>query len=167
MNDREVGQALMKRRALIWRAAFAVTSSRDDSDDIAAESIARLWGARARLPEVCNLDAYVITVTRRVALDMLRSRAYRTPTVSLDDISPLTADETPDSLAESKADLDLVEALIGTLPENQRKVILYTAYEGLDSGEIAQRTGLSLQNVRTLLSRGRSRLRTLFNKNDI
>ncbi len=164
MNEREVSQALMERRALIWRAAFGITSSRDDADDVASESIARLWAARAKFATVANPDAYVITVTRRVALDLLKSREHRTGKVSVDDAPPLVADTTPDRLAEGRADLELVEALLGTLPENQRKVIIYSAYEGLSSDEIADRTGLSLPNVRTLLSRGRLRLKSLFNK---
>lgn len=155
----------MERRALIWRAAFAVTSSRDDSDDVASESIARLWATRDRLGSVVNLDAYVITVTRRVALDMIKSRAYRSEKISLEDTYPVMGDSQPDREMEGRADLELVEALLGTLPENQRKVVVYTAYEGLNADEIAERTGLSLQNVRTLLSRGRTRLKTLFNKN--
>lgn len=154
----------MERRALIWRAAFGVTSSRDDADDAASEAIARLWTARAKLAGVVNLDAYVITVTRRVALDMLKSREYRTGKVAIDDAPPLVSDDRPDRTAENHADLELVEALLGTLPDNQRKVIVYSAYDGLDCDEIAGRTGLSMPNVRTLLSRGRSKLKTLFNK---
>lgn len=54
--------------------------------------------------------------------------------------------------------------LLKRLPENQRTVVVMSAVTGLSNSEISQATGLSAENVRVLLSRGRKKLRELFYK---
>ena len=48
-----------------------------------------------------------------------------------------------------------------TLPDTQREVILLREVEELEYDEIAQITGLGLNNIRTILSRARSRVKEL------
>lgn len=58
-----------------------------------------------------------------------------------------------------------IERLIDSLPEGQRTAIRLSSFGGLDNNEIAATTGLSEANVRQLLSRGRRKLRELWNEN--
>lgn len=58
----------------------------------------------------------------------------------------------------------LVRQIIETLPDTQREVILLREVEELEYDEIAQITGLGLNNIRTILSRARSRVKELLVK---
>jgi len=54
--------------------------------------------------------------------------------------------------------------MIDMLPENQRRVVMLSGIAGLSNSEIKKATGLSDDNVRVLLSRGRKKLRELFSR---
>jgi len=72
---------------------------------------------------------------------------------------------TPHDEAVARDDLRLACQLIGQLAPRQREVVELSALSGYDNAEIAAATGISDENIRVLLSRGRSRLRELFRKN--
>ncbi len=69
-----------------------------------------------------------------------------------------------DGSAEYRDQRQRIKNLIDSLPPGQRDVLRLSAFGGLDNSEIAEVTGMSESNVRQLLSRGRKRLRELFNK---
>ena len=54
---------------------------------------------------------------------------------------------------------EIVRRIIDTLPDNQREVLLLREVEELEYDEIAHITGLGLNNIRTLLSRGRAKVK--------
>ena len=53
---------------------------------------------------------------------------------------------------------------IKILPENERNVVLMKAIKGMSSDEIADSTGLTSNNVRVLLPRGRKRIKDYLKK---
>lgn len=70
----------------------------------------------------------------------------------------------PDHMLEAKDSLSRIEALLEKLPANQRRVIVLTSIAGLSQDEITEATGISGGNVRVLLSRGRKKLKELFDE---
>lgn len=67
-------------------------------------------------------------------------------------------------MVEGKEALGNVLKLMRLLPETQRKVVELSSVRGLSNAEITDITGLSDENVRVLLSRGRRRLRELYGR---
>lgn len=64
---------------------------------------------------------------------------------------------------ESADELRLLRTLLPQLPDNQRKAVELSAFSGCSNDEIAELTGESPANVRQLLSRGRRKLKELYN----
>lgn len=159
-------QLIMKQRGALWRIAISMMRSETEAQDVLAEAVERLWKARARLMSAEDPEAYAAVVLRRVAIDALRRRMPAGAEVEID--SPegerAAAPVTPERAAEGCSDLDAVRRLMLRLPENQRRVVEMSAFAGLSNAEIEEATGLSPQNVRVLLSRGRQRLRDMFNR---
>jgi RNA polymerase sigma-70 factor (ECF subfamily) len=58
--------------------------------------------------------------------------------------------------------LGVVKMLLSRLPHDQQTVMRLSAFNGCSNDEIRQITGFSADNVRTLLSRARRRLKELF-----
>ena len=134
----------------------------DAPDDIVQDTLLRLWTLRDRLDGYRSPDAVVMVTARHVALDAIRrigarpSQALEEGLSALDD-APAADDMLDTSLAEQLASL-----LLGRLPDRQALVVKMRHADGLEFDEIAAMTGMSEGNVRTLLSRGRARLRELY-----
>lgn len=157
MTPSEFKDLLAEMSDSLWKAAAALMPSPEEAQDVVADTVEKLWAQRKRLKEVENVRGYAVTAVRRTALDALRARA-RHPQADIDNVALPVSDRSVDGAS----DLRLVQELMQTLPDNQRLVIEMTAYQQLDADEICERTGLSLANVRVLLSRGRKKLRDAF-----
>ena len=81
---------------------------------------------------------------------------------NLEDATPAADPDRMEERIDARGDLARVRDLMTRLPENQRLVLTLSAMEGLSNKEIESETGLSKENVRVLLSRGRSKLRSMF-----
>ncbi len=123
------------------------------------------WESRSRLAEIEKPEAYCLTAVKRQALDAIRRRGrMQESNVDISNID-LPGSLTPHDEAVARDDLRLACQLIGQLAPRQREVVELSALSGYDNAEIAAATGISDENIRVLLSRGRSRLRELFRKN--
>lgn len=138
----------------LYRIALALVESPEDAEDILQEAYARLWSKRASLEAVQNPEAFAITIVRNLCLDFLRSPRSNSRSEPLEAIT-LPSEDSPDRQVELRDQLRQVHRLIEELPPNQRQVIRLRGMEDCSLEEIAQITGFSDANVRTLLSRAR------------
>ena len=68
--------------------------------------------------------------------------------------------QTPDRIMLAKESRQMIDAVIATLPANQRLVITLRDIQGLTADEACQVLGVSEANQRVLLHRARSKVRT-------
>lgn len=149
---------------IMYRTAAAIMQSSTDAQDVVADTVEKLWRIQSRLDEVENLQGYIVRAVRNTALDTLRSPAHRKETLDLDSLPALAPDPalTPHQQLERRNELELLRDMMARLPANQRSVLELTAFRGLNNAEVAAATGLTIENVRVLLSRGRSKLRIAY-----
>ena len=138
----------------LYRIALALVESPEDAEDILQEAYARLWSKRASLEAVQNPEAFAVTIVRNLCLDFLRSPRSNSRSEPLEAII-LPSEDSPDRQVELRDQLRQVRRLIEELPPNQRQVIRLRGMEDCSLEAIAQITGFSDANVRTLLSRAR------------
>ena len=138
----------------LYRVALALVESPEDAEDILQEAYARLWSKRVSLEAVQNPEAFAITIVRNLCLDFLRSPRSNSRSEPLEAIT-LPSEDSPDRQVEQRDQLRQVRRLIEELPPNQRQVIRLRGMEDCSLEEIAQITGFSDADVRTLLSRAR------------
>lgn len=162
MNEKQFKGYIMPLHKTLYAYALAILRDESDAADCLQDAFTKLWENRKRLEEVDNVAAYATVTVRHIALSMV-SRTKR-PITAFGDDPPDVADPapTPAAAIEGKDNLQTVADLLMRLPENQRKVVMMSAVTGLSNSEISSATGLSDDNVRVLLSRGRKRIRQLF-----
>ena len=126
-----------------------------DHDDIVQETYARLLKAQGK-DHLTSTKAFLFTVARNVAIDLLRRRhkAEHEP------ISDLTAmpvlEETPsaeEALERQQRHEILIEA-IASLPDRCREVLMLRHLDGLPYKEIAVRLGISPNTVKVHMVKG-------------
>jgi len=100
---------------------------------------------------------------RSRALDRLRQRRARPPTVDFDAVEEVESDECsqPDDLLSVLQQRSLVHAALAQLTPQRRLLVSLSFLQGLSHQEIAQVTGMPLGTVKSNARRALAQLRTV------
>lgn len=135
----------------------------EEAEDCVQDCLLKLWNMRAQLDEMRSIKALAMVIVRNRCLDMIKRPSNRS--VSVDEIANQYVDSRiPDYLLEVREDAKAVRGLIEELPGNVRTAMKMRHVQGFEVGEISELTGWSVESIRVNISRGRKRLRELFEK---
>ena len=157
MTSEEFKSKVLPLKNKLYRFAVRLLGDTDEAQDIVQEIFLRLWSKRERLSEYRSIEAFAMTMTRNLCLDQLKSPASRKE--KFDDNSEMPDYKTPYASTEHHDTMRFVKMAMDQLPEQQRMVIHMRDIEECDFDEIAEVTGLSLNNLRVTLSRARKKIR--------
>ncbi len=154
MTTDAFNQQAPRLRQLALRAAAKAGASSDTAEDIAQETMLRLWQMRDD-PRLYNPDGYASTIARHLAVNQFRRK------------SPLPLDErqAADLTVPSPLDLMLqaederwLRERIRNLPYTQHAILRLRQVEHRSNEEIADILGIQPSSVNTLLARARRQL---------
>ncbi len=141
-------------------AALPGGVGRSIAEDVAQETLMKLWMIRERLDEYRSLDSLAIVVARRCAIDILR-RDSRMRSLS-DNVSEAGEEESPETSFIVSEELRGLLEVISSLPSLQQAVVRMKHIEGLETREIARITGSTEGAIRVALSRARRSIKDIF-----
>ena len=150
----------------LYRIALALVESPEDAEDILQEAYTKLWSKRDSLEAVQQPEAFAVTIVRNLCLDFLRSPRTNSRSEPLETVI-LHCEDSPERQVETRDQLRQVVRLIQELPPNQQQVIRLRGMEDCSVEEIAEITGFSPANVRTLLSRARKYIKDKLKKENL
>lgn len=150
----------------LYRIALALVESPEDAEDILQEAYTKLWSKRDSLEAVQQPEAFAVTIVRNLCLDFLRSPRTNSRSEPLETVI-LHCEDSPERQVETRDQLRQVVRLIQELPPNQQQVIRLRGMEDCSMEEIAEITGFSPANVRTLLSRARKYIKDKLRKENL
>jgi RNA polymerase sigma factor (sigma-70 family) len=122
-----------------------------DADDAWSETFLAAMRAYPDLPETANVEAWLVTIAHRKAVDVLRARK-RQPVL----VERMT--DEPTRLGLPGADDGLWQA-VRALPDKQRQAVAYHYVAGLPYAEIAQILGGTADAARRAAADGIRNLR--------
>jgi len=138
--------------ATVLRVCRAVVGP-SDADDAWSETFLSAMKAYPSLPDNANVEAWLVKIAHRRAIDVGRARSRRpVPTDAVTDRA-----EAPDGV-ETTSDPDLVAAL-AALPDKQRQSVAYHYLAGLRYAEIAEIVGGTAEAARRAAADGIAALR--------
>ena len=156
-------QLLLPLYPRLQRVALRLLGNVEDAEDIVQEVYMKLWSKRDALPDVQDVEAYCVTLTKNMCIDRLRIAEVEKEDV--DEVpTMLAATDDVEALVERHDAVEQVKQIIETLPEHQQQVITLRDMEDCSFEEIAEQTGLTAVNIRMLLSRARRTIRERFKK---
>ncbi|GII94243.1 RNA polymerase sigma factor [Sinosporangium siamense] len=123
-----------------------------DAEDAWSETFLAAMRAYPDLPEMANVEAWLVTIAHRKAIDVLRA-AKR---------NPLPVDEVPQAPGQDDAvDVEAVGlwSVVKELPSKQRQAIAYRYVAGLAYAEIAEILGGTADAARRAAADGLKNLR--------
>jgi RNA polymerase sigma factor (sigma-70 family) len=130
---------------------------RDDAEDVLQRVFYEVWRSRDRFDPTRSLEAWVLGIARRRAIDQLRRTR---DVVGLDELRGLAGEDGRD-LAERYARANEVRQALARLPVEQREVLALAYFADCTQTEIARRLGLPLGTVKARMFRGLRRLADL------
>jgi RNA polymerase sigma factor (sigma-70 family) len=139
--------------ATVLRVVRAVVGHAD-ADDAWSDTFLAALRAYPRLPADANIEAWLVTIAHRKAIDIARAASRRAVPVA----------DPPDSPARERADdhdLDL-DAALGALPPKQRQAVAYHYLGGLPYAEVAVILGSSVPAARRAAADGIAALRRTY-----
>lgn len=164
-NTERVTHEEFKRRfvplqQMLYREAFKVLGDRFEAEDAVQNLYVKLWEQKEEIGHIVSPEAYCRTMLRHICIDRWRRIRARDGDVEFVEETS-EANAPPD--AEGEATAEYLEHFLSTLPQRQRQVMRMTM-TGNRTEEIAEATGLTVGNVKVIVSRIRKRFRELYYK---
>lgn len=144
----------------VFDEAYKRTGHRDQAKDIAQEVFTAMW-IRCTDTPIDNLPAWLYTVTKYQVYKLFQDQEHFTPLTDL--LTELKSyGGRADALILDKELNSAYEALISSLPEQQRIIFKMRYQDDLTPPEIASKLSLTPKTVRNHLGRALRKLRTTF-----
>jgi len=156
----ELEEVFRAHQACVLKAAYRVTGSMADAEDVAQSVFLRLARGTVDHSRISNLQSYLHRSAVNAALDLIRSRGHRevVPVEVADELhsNPSLSPERAHSSMEIK---NWLRGELAKLSPRTAEMFILRYIEGLDNPEIARMMNTSQAVVAVTLHRTRARLK--------
>ncbi len=142
------------------------------AEELAQETFLRVYKAAPRYKPKARFSTWLFKIAANVCLNEIRKPLYRARIESMDagcqddehhapSVATAPSRSRPDGLYESREKQELVQQAICQLPHAQRAALLLRVNEEFSYQEIGKQINRSENNVKTLIHRGRQKLKEI------
>ncbi|HWC08564.1 MAG TPA: sigma-70 family RNA polymerase sigma factor [Solirubrobacterales bacterium] len=146
-----------------YSLAYRIVGERAAAEDVTQEAFISLWRSGARFDSTRgSVRSWMLSIVRNRAIDQLRSKAGKAPKLAFDDDAILEQRPAVEQTEEEALALETaseVRGALGTLPNDQSKVIQLAYFGGFSHSEIAQMLGVPLGTVKGRMRLGLEKIR--------
>lgn len=149
----------------LYRLALRITQNPAEAEDTVQETFIKVWNRRDEWDAIESIEAFCLTVCRNLALDKQRRMDNQAASLDADyDPADRSASADPEQQAIQRNRVELVRAIIDTLPEKQRTCMQLRDIEGKSYRDIATILGITEQQVKVNIFRARQTVRERFQR---
>lgn len=147
-----------RHQARVYGMALSVVGVPAVAEEVAQEAFVRAWRHAGNYdPRRAQASTWLLTITRNVAIDVLRvRRELATEPVAMAEL--LMA---PGNDGDRVDDADDVTAALRALPREQAVAVVLSVHFGLTAREIGERQRIPLGTAKTRIRTGLTRLRRI------
>ena len=139
----------------VYGFALSLCKNMHDAEDVLQDVFVQIWNAAGQYTAAGKPMAWIFTITRNLSLQCLRQKGR---------LVPLPSEELQEHLEESpqltSEDRIVLEALLDSLQDDERQIVVLHALSGMKHREIASFSQLPLP---TVLSKYRRAIKKLGN----
>ncbi|MCE9613111.1 MAG: sigma-70 family RNA polymerase sigma factor [Lentisphaerae bacterium] len=164
-RDESAFDDLMQRyKQPIVSFVYRMTGDADAAQDVAQDIFVKVYRAipAFRPTPRSRFSTWLFQVARHAALDYLRHRSRRPPSLASTGATADAEQAGPDTVSADVARREVAQAVahaVAQLPEDQRTALVLSEYEGLTDADIAAIMRCSAKSVEARLYRARHALR--------
>lgn len=150
-----------RTRPAVYAFALSIVKNAHDAEDILHDACLQVWNAAGGYRRQGKPMAWVLTITRNLAISRLREHGRTEPLVQED-----WQDRLADNPAVTHEDRMMLEAVLSALSDEERQIVTLHALTGLRHREIAALLGLPLPTVLSKYSRALKKLQLAWKEAD-
>ena len=157
-GDREALTPLYRQTsATVYGFALSILKNRQDAEDVLQDTYIRIWNAAGSYTPGGKPLAWILTITRNLALMRMRERS-RTVEMSPDVWQSFLAEEA----AGNQEDRLMLASLLEMLSDQERQIVMLHAMTGWKHREIAELLHLPLPTVLSKYNRALKKIRNVW-----
>ncbi|TCD28549.1 RNA polymerase sigma-70 factor [Pedobacter psychrodurus] len=153
--------------ARLYNFAYRFVKNKELSEEIVQETLLNLWTSRHRLDERYNMGSYLITITKRLSLNIIRNQY--TSNIALDKIGSYricNSNETENEVIYNDLS-NYAERMVTKLPDKQQEAFRMSRFQGLSHLQIAQEMQVSENTIKNHITAALKTLRLRFKGADV
>lgn len=166
-------ELILSYQTRLLRVLRHMVGSDSVAEDLVQDVFLRVWRARRSYQPTAKFSTWVFHIAHNVASNSVRDRKRRkefqvtspdnsaSAILSLDQMALASTGTMPVRKLDSVERAEVVRMAVEALSDRQRMALLLCKFEGLSYQEIATSMDLSVQAVKSLLSRARVNLKVL------
>jgi RNA polymerase sigma-70 factor (ECF subfamily) len=171
-DERAFGQLFDKYKKRVINFCYRYCGHRAVAEELAQEIFIRVYKAAATYRPKARFSTWLFKIATNVCLNEIRKPVYRARLESIDqaqdeenaaarEIAMEPARSAPDMMLESRQEQARVRGAMEQLSEQQRAALLLRTTEEFSYREIGRQMGCSENRVKTLIHRGRKRMKQI------
>ena len=123
---------------VLYRLALRITMNREEAEDVVQDTMMKIWDRRDTLQDVESIEAFSLTICRRLALDKTKKMSRQDESLDQEDYG---------------------------LPEKQKTCMQLRDFEGKSYKDIARVLSITEEQVKVNIYRARQAVKQKFNEN--
>lgn len=157
-NSEKFEQIYNNYRVLMYRVAYNVLKSRQDTEDAVQDAFVKIYDHISDIGEVDSprTRSFIMVITRNVCLNELRSRRHDSGE-NIEELDP-AAEVSVEEAVLSELGVDQIKNALRELPENYRDILYLTVFKEYDLHSAAELLGITYENAKQRLQRARKKL---------
>lgn len=171
-EDNKAFDEIVKRyKDKIVNFIFRFCGNRELAEDVSQETFIKLFKNKHSYKPIAKFTTWLHTIAINEAKTMRRSdRKHDTFSISnlfeegTMDMELTSPDNKPDSLVNTKIEVNIIQKAIDGLDEKYREAVILRDIQDLEYEEIAEVLGIPLGTVRSRINRGRESLKITLGK---
>ncbi len=166
-------ELILSYQARLLRVLRHIVGSDSVAEDLVQDVFLRVWRARKNYQPTAKFSTWVFHIAHNVASNSLRDRRRRkefqvspgdpdaSAVFTLEQMAIASTGVMPVRKLDKVERAEVVRTAVEALSDRQKMALMLCKFEGLSYQEIADTMQLSVQAVKSLLSRARVNLKTL------
>lgn len=152
-GDREAFEMIIRtHNRSLFAIAYAILQNPEEAEDVVQDSLVKAWKTRWRVRDVEKFPAWLATIARHRAHDMLRRR--RAVPLSAQSNEPIASQPTDTTDRDRE-----LHAALAALPQLHREALALRYFEDMDYRTIENTLGLTNGALRGILGRAMASMR--------
>lgn len=144
--------------ARLYNFAYRFVKNKELSEEIVQETLLNLWTSRDRLDERYNMGSYLIAITKRLSLNIMRHQCISNKAfdkIIKDNVR--CSNETENEIIYNDL-CNYAELMVKKLPNKQQEAFRLSRFQGLSHLQIAEEMNVSENTIKNQIT---SALKTL------
>ena len=161
MTRQEITEFYQEHHRRLYNISLRILRDSDEAEEVMQDTILKFVTAQGSFSSPEQVSAWLARTCIRASIDRLRRRERRE--AFLEEYGREESNSGLDPESPALPSVSQVKAAMERLPEPYGLILDLVLIEGLDYGEIADLTGKKETTLRSLYSRGRSKLIDMLN----